>query len=89
MALAPVAEGRWRDAGEVLDVVGDLADSACTEHLVEVLHGSSQLDRGTALDGLLRGLLGVMATNSMVRPRTSERIPTCSRTVSATGPLRM
>ena len=58
VALAPVAEGPRRDAGEVLDVVGDHPGPARAEHLVEVLHGRGGRGRGTALDALPRELLG-------------------------------
>ena len=54
VALAPVAEGPRREAGEVLDVVGDYAGPARAEQLVEVLYGLGELDRGTALDAVLR-----------------------------------
>jgi hypothetical protein len=56
--LAPVAEGPRREAGEVLDVVGEHAGPARAEQLVEVLHGFGELDRGTVLDAVLRELLG-------------------------------
>ena len=57
VALAPLAEGPRREAGEVLDVVSDCRPGP-REQFVEVLIGLGELDRGTVLDAVLRELLG-------------------------------
>lgn len=89
VTLAPVTEAGRRDAGEILDVVADLADETRAEELVEVLHGPGKLYRRPPGDGLLRCLFGRDGEELDAAPEDSERVSTCSRAVSASGPLRM